>query len=72
MKSLYNKTTESYYTSKQVYYRKTNLYLTKEKCAQIESLLRQGLPKTTIIKAVGIARSTLYLEIDRGTVEQLG
>ena len=52
--------------------KRTFKHLTKEKRAQIEILLRQGLPKTTIIKAVGIARSTLYLEIDRGTVEQLG
>lgn len=46
-------------------------HLTKEKRAQIEILLRQGLPKAQIAKAVGIARSTLYLELARGTVEQL-
>ena len=46
-------------------------HLTKEKRAQIEILLRQGLPKAQIAKAVGIARSTLYLELARGTVEQM-
>lgn len=46
-------------------------HLTKEKRAQIEILLRQGLPKAQIAKMVGIARSTLYLELARGTVEQL-
>lgn len=33
--------------------------------------MRQGLPKTQIAKAVGIAHSTLYLELARGTTEQL-
>lgn len=46
-------------------------HLTKEKRAQIEILLRQKMPKTKIAKAVGISRSTLYLELARGTVEQL-
>lgn len=46
-------------------------HLTKEKRAQIEILLRLGLPKTQIAKTLGIARSTLYLELARGTVEQL-
>ncbi len=46
-------------------------HLTREKRAQIEILLRQKLPKTQIAKAVGISRSTLYLELARGTVEQL-
>lgn len=45
-------------------------HLTKEKRAQIEILLRQGLPKVQIARALGIARSTLYLELARGTVEQ--
>ena len=45
-------------------------HLTREKRAQIEILLRQKLPKTEIAKAVGISRSTLYLELARGTVEQ--
>lgn len=46
-------------------------HLTKEKRAQIEILLQQGLPKAQIAKAVGIARSTLYNELKRGTVEQM-
>ena len=51
--------------------KRTFQHLTKEKRAQIEILLRQGLAKTQIAKAVGIARSTLYRELARGTVEQL-
>lgn len=51
--------------------KRTFQHLTKEKRAQIEILLRQGLPKAQIAKAVGIARSTLYLELARGTVEQM-
>ena len=46
-------------------------HLTKEKRAQIEILIRQGTPKTTIARLLGIARSTLYRELSRGTVEQL-
>ena len=46
-------------------------HLTKEKRAQIEILLRQKLPKTQIAKMVGISRSTLYLELSRGMLEQL-
>ena len=46
-------------------------HLIYEKRAQIEILLLQGLPKTTIAKAVGISRSTLYNELKRGTVEQV-
>lgn len=46
-------------------------HLTKEKRAQIEILLRQGIPKIQIARAVGISRSTLYLELKRGTVEQI-
>ena len=46
-------------------------HLTREKRAQIEILLRQKMPKTEIAKAVGISRSTLYLELARGTVEQM-
>lgn len=59
--------TQSHYTTKQRKFQ----HLTKEKRAQIEILLRQKLPKTEIAKAVGISRSTLYLELARGTVEQL-
>ena len=46
-------------------------HLTKEKRAQIEVLLKQKIPKTEIAKIVGIARSTLYNELKRGTVEQI-
>ena len=46
-------------------------HLTREKRAQIEILLRQGLPKVQIARAVGISRSTLYYELNRGTVEQI-
>ena len=46
-------------------------HLTREKRAQIEILLRQKLPKTQIAQAVGISRSTLYCELERGTVEQI-
>ena len=40
-------------------------HLTKEKRAQIEILLKQKMTKTEIAKAVGIARSTLYRELER-------
>ena len=40
--------------------------------AQIEILLNQGLPKTQIARILGISRSTLYRELNRGTVDQLG
>ena len=50
--------------------RRTFQHLTREKRAQIEILLRQGLPKVQIARAVGISRSTLYNELNRGTVEQ--
>ena len=46
-------------------------HLTAEKRAQIEILLRQGMPKVQIAQEIGISRSTLYLELARGTVEQL-
>lgn len=51
--------------------KRTFQHLTKEKRVQIGILLRQGLPKTQIAKVVGSARATLYLELTRGTVEQL-
>ena len=72
MKLLHTITTEDCYDSKTVYHSKTNFQTSYErKRAQIEILLRQGLPKTQIAKAVGIARSTLYQELARGTVEQM-
>lgn len=46
-------------------------HLTQEKRAQIEILLRLKLPKIQIAKMVGIARSTLYEELKRGTVDQM-
>ena len=46
-------------------------HLTREKRAQIEILLRQGVPKAPIASAVGISQSTLYNELNRGTVEQI-
>ena len=44
-------------------------HLTRKKRAQIEILLRQGVPKAQIARAVGISRSTLYNELNRRTVE---
>lgn len=48
-------------------------HLTSEKRAQLEILLRftPKIPKTKIAEMLGIARSTLYDELKRGTVEQL-
>lgn len=46
-------------------------HLTKEKRAQIEILLRQKVRKAEIARLLGISRSTLYNELNRGTVEQL-
>ena len=59
--------TQEQYTTK----RRTFQHLTREKRAQVEILLRQNLPKTKIAKEVGIARSTLYRELARGTVDQI-
>lgn len=58
---------ENNYTTK----RRKFKHLTKEKRAQIEILLRRGVAKTEIARAVGISRSTLYNELNRGTVEQI-
>ena len=38
---------------------------------QIEALLKMNLPKTQIAKQIGISRSTLYLELKRGTTTQM-
>jgi transposase, IS30 family len=46
-------------------------HLTKEKRAQIEILLRQKTAKAEIARLLGIARSTLYNELHRGTVQQM-
>ena len=47
-------------------------HLTREKRAQIEVLLQLKLSKSRIAREVGISRSTLYNELARGTVQQLG
>ncbi len=59
-------TQEQYTTSQRKFQ-----HLTREKRAQIEILLRQGMPKVQIARAVGISRSTLYNELSRGNVEQI-
>ena len=46
-------------------------HLTIEKRAQIEILLRMKVPKSQIARMLGIARSTLYNELARGSVVQL-
>lgn len=55
------------YTTKRRKYK----HLTKEKRAQIEILLKQNMPKIQIAKEIGISRSTLYRELERGTVVQI-
>ena len=46
-------------------------HLNKFQRGQIEALLKLNLPKTQIAKRVGISRSTLYLELKRGTTAQM-
>ena len=46
-------------------------HLTEEKRAQIEILLQMKVSKSRIAREVGIAHSTLYNELARGSVEQL-
>ncbi len=46
-------------------------HLTPFQRGQIQALMEQKLPKTQIAKQVGIARSTLYEELKRGTVNQM-
>ena len=43
-------------------------HLTPYQRGEIQTLLREGLPKTKIAQTIGIARSTLYAELERGTV----
>ena len=50
--------------------RRTFKHLNVYQRGQIEALLRLGVPKVKIAKDFGIARSTLYEEIKRGTVTQ--
>lgn len=58
--------TKNNYTTKH----EKNKHLTIKERAQIEILLAQGMKRTQIAKEIGIARSTLYEELKRGTVEQ--
>ena len=46
-------------------------HLTAYQRGEIQALLKEGLPKIRIAQKVGIARSTLYEELKRGTVEQM-
>ena len=46
-------------------------HLSKEKRAQIQILLDSATPKVKIAKMLGIARSTLYRELRRGSTIQL-
>ena len=50
--------------------RRTFKHLTAYQRGQIEAMLRLGVPKVKIAKDLGIARSTPYAEIKRGTVTQ--
>ena len=46
-------------------------HLTPYQRGEIQALLREGLPKTKIAQTIGIARSTLYADLARGTVTQM-
>ena len=46
-------------------------HLTLSQRGQIQALMERNIPKTQIAKQVGIARSTLYEELKRGTVDQM-
>ena len=46
-------------------------HLDIKKRAQLELLLRQKMPKAEIARMLGIARSTVYEEIKRGSVKQM-
>lgn len=46
-------------------------HLTKEKRAQIEILIKNNIPKSQIAKQLGISRSTLYRDLERGTIVQI-
>lgn len=64
-----NAMTQEYYNTG----RRKFQHITKEKRAQLEILLniKPKLSKVKIAKTLGIARSTLYEELHRGTVEQI-
>ena len=53
-----------------LYLPRTFKHLNAYQRGQIEAMLRLGVPKVKIAKDLGIARSTLYEEIKRGTVTQ--
>ena len=48
-----------------------NKHLTIKERAQIELLVKQGVKKSEIARIIGISRSTLYNELNKGTVEQM-
>ena len=48
-----------------------NKHLTIKERAQIELLVKQGVKKSEIARIIGISRSTLYNELNKGTVEQI-
>lgn len=50
--------------------KRTFQHLTAYQRGEIQALLERKVPKTQIARQVGIARSTLYEELKRGTVEQ--
>ena len=51
--------------------KRTFKHLDEFQRGQIQALLDEKLPKTQIAKRLGIARSTLYEELKRGTVDQM-
>ena len=59
--------TQTNYSTKHI----KNKHLTIKERAQIELLVKQGTKKTDIAKIIGISRSTLYNELNKGTVEQM-
>ena len=59
--------TQTNYSTKHI----KNKHLTIKERAQIELLIKQGSKKSEIARIIGISRSTLYNELNRGTVEQM-
>lgn len=51
--------------------RRSFQHITAYQRGEIQALLEQGIPKSQIARQVGIARSTLYEELKRGTVKQM-
>lgn len=51
--------------------RRSFQHLTPYQRGEIQALMEQKIPKMQIAKQVGIARSTLYAELKRGTVQQM-